>query len=319
MNERICKGHCHEDLTGRKFGMLTVLSFHSRTYYISRWNCRCDCGKECIKNGYNIQTGKTVSCGCEHKRKAKELGQDKAADLIGKRFGRLIVISRAGSNVHQKTMWLCKCDCGNEKILIGCHLTNSNSKSCGCIQKEVMSGIGKNRVLNLVGRKFGRMMVLSRYGNGKRARARWLCRCDCGTEKVVNGMDLTSESTTSCGCYRIEIGHTMHWNPNITQEERESSRCRSKAFPGIIRWRVKILRRDGYRCVICGGDKNKKLVVHHKEAWGSNKVVRPDIDNGVTSCERCHIEFHQKYGYGNNTVVQWDEFVASKQSIGVAI
>ena len=59
----------------------------------------------------------------------------KAVDLIGQRFGRLTVLERAeNKGIH--VCWKCRCDCGNEKIVRGCQLKNSNTQSCGCLQIE---------------------------------------------------------------------------------------------------------------------------------------------------------------------------------------
>lgn len=60
-------------------------------------------------------------------------------DLTGKRFGSLVVISRAESqkrNGHSRTMWLCKCDCGKEKAIRGTHLKSGATISCGCVGKK---------------------------------------------------------------------------------------------------------------------------------------------------------------------------------------
>lgn len=56
-------------------------------------------------------------------------------------------------------------------------------------------------VATLSGR-FGRWLVLERGPAGQHVR--WLCRCDCGTERFVRGIDLTSGRSTSCGCPRRE-------------------------------------------------------------------------------------------------------------------
>ena len=61
-------------------------------------------------------------------------------DLTGQRFGRLVVIEKAGRYVspHGKTatIWLCQCDCGNTKEAITSELTAGRVKSCGCYQIE---------------------------------------------------------------------------------------------------------------------------------------------------------------------------------------
>jgi len=57
-------------------------------------------------------------------------------DLVGKRFGRLVVIRRVDNDKHYNTMWLCKCDCGEEKIIAADSLSRGLTKSCGCLNKE---------------------------------------------------------------------------------------------------------------------------------------------------------------------------------------
>ena len=60
-------------------------------------------------------------------------------DLSGLRYGKLVVMSIAGKDKYRNTMFLCKCDCGNYKIINGCSLRKGLTKSCGCIQKEIVS------------------------------------------------------------------------------------------------------------------------------------------------------------------------------------
>lgn len=56
-------------------------------------------------------------------------------DLTGRKFGRLTVVERQ-PNQGRKTMWLCRCDCGNETVISGSNLTSGNTKSCGCYHTE---------------------------------------------------------------------------------------------------------------------------------------------------------------------------------------
>ena len=58
---------------------------------------------------------------------------------------------------------------------------------------------------DLTGQKFGRLTVISRTENDKKGRARWLCKCECGKEVVVQGGHLRSGHTSSCGCLAKEI------------------------------------------------------------------------------------------------------------------
>lgn len=56
-------------------------------------------------------------------------------DLTGNKYGRLTVIKRA-ENVGKLTAWECVCECGNSVKVIGGHLKNGHTKSCGCLAQE---------------------------------------------------------------------------------------------------------------------------------------------------------------------------------------
>ena len=60
----------------------------------------------------------------------------KVHDLTGMKFNRLTVIKRAENNKYNRAQWLCKCDCGNTIVVSGNALLKSNTKSCGCLNKE---------------------------------------------------------------------------------------------------------------------------------------------------------------------------------------
>ena len=59
-------------------------------------------------------------------------------DLTGQKFGRLTVIERAENDKNGSTRWLCRCECGNEKIIEGGHLRSHKIKSCGCLLTDVL-------------------------------------------------------------------------------------------------------------------------------------------------------------------------------------
>ena len=62
-----------------------------------------------------------------------------ASDLVGMRFGRWSVLSRAGSDNHRGALWHCQCDCGNTKVVRSSHLRSGASESCGCLSAELTS------------------------------------------------------------------------------------------------------------------------------------------------------------------------------------
>lgn len=58
-------------------------------------------------------------------------------DLKGQTFGRLTVISFSHKDKREKFFWNCKCICGKEKVIRGEKLRSGNTRSCGCLQREV--------------------------------------------------------------------------------------------------------------------------------------------------------------------------------------
>lgn len=66
-------------------------------------------------------------------------------DLVGQRFGRLVVLQREPNDKHYSAMWLCECDCGNQKILRGKDLRKGQIKSCGCLRKEQAAENARHR------------------------------------------------------------------------------------------------------------------------------------------------------------------------------
>ena len=133
------------DLTGKRFGKLVVLERfphyqNDETYY----KCQCDCGNQKMIRGSALQGGNTKSCGCLHNYVASI---SRTKDLTGQRFGRLTVIERIGSRKN-RSLWRCKCDCGNETEQTANSLLRHNTKSCGCLLREYREESQRNNAEN---------------------------------------------------------------------------------------------------------------------------------------------------------------------------
>lgn len=88
----------------------------------------------------------------------------------------------------------------------------------------------------MTGGKYGRMLVLRRTENSRTGRAMWLCRCNCGVEKSVEGQNLRTGATKSCGCLDREKfieRFTKHGEAHKTTEWEAWVNMRSRCFnPG---------------------------------------------------------------------------------------
>lgn len=140
---KIPKPPKHVDLTGRKFGMLTVLRRADEDYvYMNKgkehrewkWRCKCDCeeGNEVDVIQHNLFNGHTTNCGCSNK--------NRVVDMTGKKCGHLTVIRQVTDKSERDpnikgAQWLCECDCENRTRVIrsGADLRKyTKDLSCGC-------------------------------------------------------------------------------------------------------------------------------------------------------------------------------------------
>lgn len=122
------------DLTGQRFGKLVVIEKAEKNKFGQiLWLCKCDCGNETKVISPSLNCGATKSCGCLRKENTGVLNS--VDDMIGKRFGKLVVLEKSNSDVNG-IKWLCQCDCGNTKIILGKSLRSGRTKSCGCLVFE---------------------------------------------------------------------------------------------------------------------------------------------------------------------------------------
>lgn len=127
------------DLTGKKFGKLTVVKEDG---YIVRgkrkciaWICTCDCGNTVRLTGAALTSGNTKSCGCY----IQDLATSKIRDLTGQKFGNLIVTGLASDKKSNRVSWNCICNCGNNTVVTSTNLVNGRVISCGCERSKNLS------------------------------------------------------------------------------------------------------------------------------------------------------------------------------------
>ena len=122
-----------KDLTGKRFGHLTVIAPAENINGRTAWRCRCDCGKTVVVKTKYLTNGDTTSCGHVH-----------IPDLTGQRFGRLVVVKpTGGKSTNYNREWLCQCDCGGTKIVTTHDLRAGFVKSCGCLYNERQADKGQ--------------------------------------------------------------------------------------------------------------------------------------------------------------------------------
>lgn len=110
-------------------------------------------------------------------------------NLAGQRFGSLTVIGEGPPDDKGRARWLCRCDCGGEKLILRTNLRPGGAVSCGCRGRR-----------DLAGQRFGSLLVLERSDRyaqrGGRRQQLWRCLCDCG-EEVFRPTDLITNPDQS--------------------------------------------------------------------------------------------------------------------------
>jgi 5-methylcytosine-specific restriction endonuclease McrA len=180
-----------------------------------------------------------------------------AVDRTGNRYGRLTVIALSAGTYHGALIWLCRCDCGKEVVKTSQYLTKRlpgrNAASCGCANRALAA-----KKCPICGADF--------YPNPRRSRG--LEQKTCSKKCSFVHRDITGEKNPN-------------WRDNstlINLSERFTN--------GYRKWRRQVLERDGYKCVMCGSDKN--LHVDHIKRFSDYPALRREVSNGRALCAPCH-------------------------------
>lgn len=230
-------------------------------------------------------------------------------DLVGEKFGRLLVLSKTDKrDVSGNVVWMCLCECGNIAEIRTSNLKNSHAQSCGCLAKEVN---GKRVFKDLTSKRFGLLKVVDFAGFNKHGKAVWWCKCACGSLKRVWSNALTTGATISCGCYHSEVVSNMrgekHYKWRGGFSEKDYPEEWSDSLKEFIR------NRDGRICKYpnCNYDDTKeikRLSVHHID--GNKKNCRHT--NLISLCNR-----HHQLIENNHPELWIDKFYAYTESFCV--
>lgn len=136
-------GHGFRDLTGERFGNITVLHQIESIHQGSRWHCICDCGIEFDTNGKVLRSHLKTDCGKHGYEKLSKIFKE---DLTGQRFGHITIISEAQKQ-GEKTMWHYQCDCGRSGIVSASNAKRGMVRSCG---KCSIRSVGEDMIENFL-------------------------------------------------------------------------------------------------------------------------------------------------------------------------
>ncbi len=177
-----------KDLTGKRFGHLLVLSRSNNARRKSSWLCQCECGNTLEVHASALITGRRTSCGCKHLT-SRHVNDD----LTGRRFGHVTVISRSNAP-KDKSVWHCRCDCGNEFTAYASVLLSGKYTSCGKCKYHLIKVKE-----TMIGKRYHHLTVEDIVETEPK-KFMLLCRCDCGNQTLATTYQLTNGYKRSCGC-----------------------------------------------------------------------------------------------------------------------
>ncbi len=113
------------DLTGRKFGSLTVIRYSETKKGNKRtWECICDCGNTAYYESYWLTGGRVLTCGC-----------GKRTLFVGSTLGALTILEVI-SNPNGRDKYKCVCSCGNHRTVTSDYLYRSKYPVCPSCDSE---------------------------------------------------------------------------------------------------------------------------------------------------------------------------------------
>ena len=204
----------------------------------------------------------------------------KYENIANNKYGRLTVIN---PNIKEGKYYfaLCKCDCGNTKIVRRDHLVSGAVQSCGCLHRENGRELGKARYefiaganrIDIKNKRFGKLTAIELLKEGDRTHSEvWLCKCDCGAYQEVLKNNLLRNHTCSCGCINssleVETAKLLSDNGIKFTKNKTFSDCKFEQSGALARFDFYV--EDRY-VIECDGQQ------HIKENWQMFGVPSSEI------------------------------------------
>jgi hypothetical protein len=173
-----------------------------------------------------------------------------------------------------------------------------------------------NKLIDLTGKRFGKLVVIEKVNKPTNLighNTYWLCKCDCGREKIILGASLRNNKTLSCGCKGLSYGE--HSSNQLLYTYKKGAEKRNIVFELT---KKQFLELTQGICFYCG--KSPESIIIGKRANGAyiyNGIDRIDsskgytVENVVSCCGRCN---KAKLTYNQEDFFEWIKTVHSNLS-----
>lgn len=190
----------------------------------------------------------------------------KIIDMTGKKCGKWIVIKRLQNDKHNNTVYYCRCECGKFRNILGPSLRKMKSDSACRNCSSIFSKYANKPKHDLTQKKIFHLTAL--YPIKKKNIHRknsgdwhWMCRCECGKEKLVIAHHLLDGTTKSCGCLISNTGNNSNlWkgfgeiSGQIWKTYQNGAKRRNLEFSISIEDAWNLFLKQNRKCALTGQD-----------------------------------------------------------------
>lgn len=274
---------------------------------------KCSCGEVFMRDfaGMKNSHGLCSTC-CRVKGHSRRLAHEEQQAIIESKGLTYI----KGEIRNHDTKFLVKCGCGEcfettLRILKNSNLDTVECKRCRIERMSKLHAKPYNEVREFLSAKGCSLLTDEKdYQNG-RTKITFVARCGHVHTTTANVVLNGTKHFVCSDCQKLLVAGENNYN---WKGGYDSEKVRFRKTYEFKIWVKEVYQRDAYTCQCCG-KKGGKLNAHHLDGYNWCVEKRTDVDNGITLCEDCHNDFHDKYGRGNNTKEQFEEYLLSLQQI----
>lgn len=239
---------------------------------------------------------------------------------------RWTVIKEDPQSLPKCHKWICRCECGTIKSIRGTELRNGNSKSCGCISREL-------KRIDMTGWKMwehgvpdSHIIVLNEFHNEDYPnQIFWNCLCTlCGKSFIDNGKGIKTGNKKSCGCLNAKA--TIERNSKKGCQIKEGYKFSSLTVLKDLGFRKQESRDKNWRWSLCQCDcgsapievPNALLISGHKKScgclksYGENIIIKILKENNITF--QTEFKFPDLYNKDPNKPLRFDFAIFNNDS-----
>lgn len=267
-----------KDLTGNKYGHLTVVEmlYGYNGGRHTHCKCVCDCGNETIVSADHIQKRENMSCGC---MTTYYRSLHNRTNEIGNTYGYLTIVDIDYSK--KPSIAKCECKCGNIIYVNKADVVSYHTQSCGCLQRENTSKANTKDYSGYVAETG--VIIVDKHS---KVDGVWYYNCICplcGNDFVALPARVFEGTTTSCGCKisssKERIISSILDNLNVKYEKQK--RFKDCKYKYTLPFDFAIYQDDKLICLIeYDGEQHFRPVDFFGGKEGHNEtIIRDQIKN----------------------------------------